>query len=195
MRKNSLNKILAIIGVLLIIFAILLILYNVWEDYQAGKKSKYVLDKLTDKIVVQEESDNLLNDETKMSTTIIDDKRYIGILNLIPFGIELPVLADYSYDNMKIAPVRYKGSVYLNNLIIAGHGYTRHFQKLKNLKKGDQVTFTDTIGKIFEFEVIKIELLDQNDVAKMEEGNWDLTLFTCNFDSTKRVTVRLRNIK
>ena len=192
--RNKLSTCLIVIGFLLIVLAILLLSYNAWDDYLAGRKSKKVLDDLTDKIVIPDEPSYLISSEVEMPTVNVDNNRYIGVLNLVPLGIKLPIISDYSYEKMRIAPVRYKGSVYLDNIIIAGHGYVSHFKNIKYLKVGDQITFTDMEGNIFKYEVIKQEIIDQDDVKKMEDGDWDMTLFTCNFDNSKRITIRLRNI-
>ena len=35
-----------------------------------------------------------------------------------------------------------------------------------------------------------IEYLLPSDVKKMQEGNWDLSIFTCSYDNQKRITYR-----
>lgn len=91
---------------------------------------------------------------------------------------------------MKIAPCRYTGSAYLDNLILAAHNYSTHFGRLGELTKGDAVIFTDTVGNQFFYQVDEITRLEGTAVEEMEAGEWDLTLFTCTLDSRSRITVR-----
>ena len=49
-------------------------------------------------------------------------------------------------------------------------------------------------GNLFEYEVTSKETIHENDSSKLEEGNQDLTLFTCSLNTQYRVIVRLRKI-
>ena len=79
---------------------------------------------------------------------------------------------------------------YLNNLILCGHNYRSHFGSLKNLQEGDIVIFTDMDGNEFVYEITLLETLSSSDVEGMENGDWDLTLFTCTIGGSYRITVR-----
>jgi len=59
----------------------------------------------------------------------IDGNNYIGVIDIPCLGLSLPIISDWSYPNLKIAPCRYKGSAYQDNLIIAGHNYQSHFKR------------------------------------------------------------------
>lgn len=52
---------------------------------------------------------------------------YIGELEIPALGLELPVMDQWSYPRLRIAPCRYVGSVYSGDIVIAGHSYLRHF--------------------------------------------------------------------
>lgn len=91
---------------------------------------------------------------------------------------------------MKVSPCRYEGSVYLNNMVICGHNYNTHFGTLKDLEKGDLLTFTDMDGNVFWYQVMVIEILQPTAVEEMVSGDWDLTLFTCTTGGATRVTIR-----
>ncbi len=91
---------------------------------------------------------------------------------------------------MKLAPCRYSGSVYLDNLIIAGHNYKKQFGVLKNLQLGDKIVFTDMDRNSFTYAVSEILVLAPTAVEELQAGEWDLTLFTCTPGGQSRVTVR-----
>lgn len=99
-------------------------------------------------------------------------------------------MSSLSYPKLKIAPCRYAGSAYLNNLVIAAHNYERHFGGLKRLTVGDAVRFTDVDGNVFNYTVVELEQLEPYQAAEMRSGEWDLTLFTCTLGGQHRVTVR-----
>ena len=91
---------------------------------------------------------------------------------------------------MKVAPCRYSGSLYQDNLIICAHNYASHFGKLKNLQLGDTVLFTDMDENVVTFQMVERETLAPTDVEGMKSGDWDLTLFTCTVGGQTRVTIR-----
>ena len=134
--------------------------------------------------------DYVLCPDMEMPVETINGIDYIGVLEIPALELELPVISQWSYPDLKTAPCRYSGSAYLNNLIICGHNYTSHFGNLKNLWEGDVATFTDMDGNVFTYKMVERETLHPTDIEGMESGNWDLTLFTCTVGGQSRVTVR-----
>ena len=125
-----------------------------------------------------------------MPTETIQGNEYIGLLEVPTLGLELPVMSDWSYPQLKISPCRYQGSAYLGDLIIAAHNYDCHFGRLKTLLQGDEIIFADMDGNRFVYEVAEIEILEPTAIEQMIFGDWDLTLFTCTYGGQARVTVR-----
>ena len=109
--------------------------------------------------------------------------------------LELPVISQWDYPALKIAPCRYSGSLYQDNLIICAHNYASHFGKLKELQPGDIVLFTDMDEHVVTFQMVERETLNPMDVEGMETGDWDLTLFTCTIGGQTRVTIRLERVE
>ncbi len=122
----------------------------------------------------------------------IDSTSYLGVLYIPAIGIELPVISDWSYPDLRVAPCRYTGSVDEGNLVIAAHNYNCHFGQISSLSTGDEIIFTDGNGVMHTYSVVNSELIGGRNVPAMEEGSedWDITLFTCNLSGTNRVTVR-----
>lgn len=125
----------------------------------------------------------------------IDGQTYIGYLELPTLGLSLPVMSEWSYPKLRIAPCRYWGSAYDDSLVILAHNYDRHFGRLQELAIGDPVQFIDADGVIYQYTVEKQEILEKPDVEKMVDSGYDLTLFTCTYGGRHRVTVRLRRTK
>jgi sortase A len=185
---------------LLIVSALALTVYNVAEDKRAAREADNALSELNgkisdgaDKMAELELSEPLYKSHREMDMPIItiDGVEYIGVLELKSLGLKLPVRAELSDSALKTAPCRYSGSVYLNNMIVAGHNYASHFSGLKRLNIGDEVCFTDGDGNVFNYRVGEIQSIDGSDVDAMTAGEWDMTLFTCTYSGSRRVTVRL----
>ena len=136
-----------------------------------------------------------MNPYMDMPVQKIDGYSYIGVIEVPTLGFRLPVQDEWSYPNMKISPCRYKGSVYLGNMIICAHNSSAHFGSLKTLNEGDEVYFTDIDGNQFAYQVKGIEILSPTAVDEMESGDWDLTLFTCTLGGGARVTVRCSKVE
>lgn len=200
------GKIFIRIGLLLIAAAFLLTAYNIWDNTRAGRASQAALDTLRAQIELARENslDNkTANDEPlykrypemDMPLINIDGEDYIGILNISTLGLELPVKGEFSYSNLRVAPCRYEGSAYMDNMIIAGHNFARHFGGLKNINVGDRASFTDGDGNEFLYSVTEIMQVDGTDVEGIKEGEWDLTLFTCTISGRSRVAVRFKRVE
>ena len=120
----------------------------------------------------------------------IDGYEYVGFLDIPVLELSLPVMAEWSYPNLKLSPCRLTGSVYRDDMVVCAHNYQRHFGGLKTLATGDEVRFTDGDGNVFVYEVSSLEQLLPTQVEEMTEGGGDLTLFTCTIGGAQRVTVR-----
>jgi len=191
--KQKKGKFFISLGLLFIIAALILTIYNLREAYRAEKSSEEALDLLE----IHLEEDDIQTDslyeqyhDIEMPTYEIDGRRYVGILEIPALGRKLPIISEWNNQNLKMAVCRYKGSAYAGNLILAGHNYRTHFGGLSKLAIGDRVKFTDANGNQFLYEVLELEKMPGTAVNRMEAGEWDLTLFTCGYDGRNRIAVR-----
>lgn len=136
--------------------------------------------------------DYLLNPDMEMPTVNIDGNDYIGALHVPALGLTLPVMSDWTMEQLKLSPCRYSGSAYTRDLVIAGHNYRRHFSGLKTLSAGERMLFTDLAGNRFVYEIAETEVLGPEQVQEMTDSEWDLTLFTCTYGGQSRFTLRCR---
>ena len=132
--------------------------------------------------------------EPQAQTVTIDGREYIGYLSIPAIELELPVLAQWSDDGLKIAPARYSGSIAANDLVIAGHNYAKHFSPIKWLDVGTEVDFVDAADCVWRYHVSSVEELQPEQVDEMTTKaageKWDLTLFTCTTGGSARCAVR-----
>lgn len=187
--KHNAGKPLMTIGLLLLAAALVLTGYNIWDENRANREASSVVDQLPQP---GEGEENHLYPNPDMPVLEIDGHRYVGRLTIPALGLDLPVLEEWSNANGKVAPCRYKGSAYTDDLIIAGHNYRSHFGTLKNLSIGEEIYFTDVDGNLFSYTVVALEILDGTAVEDMESGDWALSLFTCTYGGRTRLTLRCK---
>ena len=205
--KTRMGNILLAAGALFLTAALLLTGSNLYETYQAGQASERLFQEVFSRIESQsqdadslsqavlaggeeETPEYLLNPEMEMPVEEIEGNGYIDLLELPALGLSLPVMGEWSYPNLKLAPCRYSGSAYTGDFTIAGHNYSTHFGPIGGLNAGDSITFTDMQGNRFAYEVQVVETLEVTAVEDMVSEEWDLTLFTCDLSGESRVTVR-----
>lgn len=179
------------IGAVLVVAALALLLFNRAEDKNAGKAADEILPAVM--AAIEEPlptGDEDGEDEPEMTVVDIDGYGYIGYLTIPALDLKLPVMSEWDDTRLKTAPCRYYGSVKTNDLVIAGHNYDRHFGRLKNLRTGDNVFFTDMDGVTAAYEVTEVEELQPTEIGQMLESGYDLTLYTCTYGGQSRVTVR-----
>lgn len=183
-------------GLLLIAAALFLSAYNAWESHEARDSARQVIAQLCDELPTEAGEPTTLPDvRREMPVKTINGRDYIGVLSIPSLELELPVISQWDYPALKVAPCRYSGSLYQDNLIICAHNYASHFGKLKELQPGDIVLFTDMDEHVVTFQMVERETLNPMDAEGMEAGDWDLTLFTCTIDGQTRVTIRLERVE
>ena len=202
--KQKIGKICMALGALLILASLGLLAYNKWDAARADKASQQVLGELedtltktmeektkADEVVLQPE----LDPTQPMTEVELEGWNYIGYLSIPSIGLNLPVMSEWSYTGLKIAPGRYSGSTYADNMVVCAHNYAKHFSPIKWLAEGAEVYFTDMDGMRWSYEVSVVETIQPTQIEKMTEKtedseNWDLTLFTCTTGGSARCAVR-----
>lgn len=194
--KSKAGIFLMLAGGAAIIFSLIIIAVNIRLDSQGKKNSENVLNILESEISSYSEDENNItytdgNGLKKSKTISVDNNYYSGIIDIPKIGIKLPVMSEWNYDNLNISPCLFYNDEKNNRKIIAGHNYSSHFGKLKQLKQGDYIIFTNAENKRVIYKVLQTEILGSTDTDKMLGGDdWNLTLFTCSLSGYERVTVR-----
>ena len=191
-----------ILGICCLAASVGLIVYNQWETENAQIASKNMLQDVQENILdntydesTTEESEEISVDiPQEMLTTQVNGYDCIGVLSIPVLELELPVLTDWSYAKLKIAPCHYFGSYYEKNFVIAAHNYQSHFGRLSVLQPKDLILFTDISGTVYCYEVVLLETLPGSATEEMITSGFDLSLYTCTPGGASRVTVRCNAI-
>lgn len=193
---NKIGILIVTLGAVLLLMALLLFGYNQYESLKAGEESENILQQVkTETPPIQqtlpENNESEEADEQEIPVIDIGDYDCIGYLSLPTLQLELPILTDWDYQKLKVAPCRQFGSAKTNDLVIAGHDYRHHFKKLSQIKIGDEVTFTEADGTVNQYQVKLVDVLKANNVDGVANSGYDLVLYTCTYDGRQRITVFL----
>ena len=183
--KQRAGGVCLLLGSLCILAAALLLGFNLREERRAAVATREILPAVANSI-----GQLSVPFPAGEATVSLEGEEYLGILSLPTLALELPVRAEWDMEALRRTPCRYAGTLAGDDLVIAAHNYRRHFAALHTLRAGDAILFTDAAGKLHRYTVERVETLVETAVAQMLAGEWDLTLFTCNYDGTARVTVR-----
>lgn len=187
-NTKRIGRLLLVVGGLMVCGALGLFIFNQWKDAQAGEAAKKVLPQVRGQIEEPSEPEPRYDDE--MKEVMIGDYAYIGYLSIPALGLELPIMSQWDYPRLRIAPCRYSGSVKSEDLVLCAHNYARHFGNIKKLMPDDLVYFTDMDGTVSAYEVVSVDILEPTAVEDMTDSGYALTLFTCTYGGQSRVTVR-----
>ena len=194
LKKRDREALLVSLSILLVAASIGLYTYNVMDSNRAGAAAQTVVNQLHSDMPAagntETETASTPEPYKVMQTKEVNGQSYIGTLHIPALSLELPVIAEWSYSALRVAPCRYMGSVYQDNMILCAHNYSTHFGRLAELKVDDEAVFTDIEGNAYTYRMTAQEIISGTDPAAMESGDWDLTIFTCTIGGKNRVTIR-----
>ena len=195
--RRILSGVLIGLGILLILGAAGLLLYNRQEADEAASVSAKVLPRISEHVEAARETATIPPLETDPNTPIpdmpvaeIDGQLYVGVLSIPAISYEVPVLSECTLDLLRLGACRFYGATYSNDLVICAHNYNRLYSSLAKLKPGDLVWFTDMDGLTWTYEVADLETLTPNMLEEMNHSGYDLTFFTCTYGGKARLTLR-----
>ena len=188
MPKKS-GVILISLGAVLILAALLLLLYNRSEDRRAGQEAESLLEDVRSSMAANADPEP----QEEPAEEITYD--YAGVIAIPDLSLELPVIDQWSYARLKVAPCRQSGAAADGDLVIAAHNYKSHFGYLDRLEPGASVIFTDMEGTVYRYAVEEIRQLepeDAEDVSSVFSSEYPLVLYTCTPGGKARVAVFCR---
>ena len=190
-----------LLGVLLIAGAVFLLVHNRQEDQLSGAAADAVLQQLQ-MVISEAQQEKEPDDETVPPQELpgatrpalpqiqIDGQDYMGVLSIPSINLQLPIISQWSDAALRTAPCRHVGSLEEDNLVIAGHNYSKHFGQLDQLKTGDLVVFADLTGQTYLYEVVELERMPGTAIEQMLDSGHALTLYTCTYGGQDRIAVR-----
>ena len=198
------------VGAALILSALVLLLHNRYADARAGREAETLLAGVEAAISqgTADGPEETRRQETRptgeengteptaaealdpeMPVAMLEGYGYVGYVEIPALGLKLPVMSDWDYTRLEIAPCRQFGSSRTDDLVIAAHNFESHFGRLNEMSVGKTVTFTDMAGIVNTYRAEMIETLSPKDVDAVQNSGYDLVLYTCTRDGQERVAV------
>lgn len=199
--KRKLGIALMVLGLVFLLGAVGLFVFNQQEGERAASASADLLPKIsaaiqensqTERPVVSQQAQIPVTAEPErpvMKSVEIDGHEYIGYLTIPKLGLELPVMSDWSMENLKIAPCRYFGTTMEENMVLVAHNYKKHFGPIRRLKNGDEVLFVDMENNATVYQVVAVDVVAPTAVEEVTAGAYDLALVTCTYGGKTRLVV------
>lgn len=187
------------LGLLLILGALALCVYNFWDSARAGQAAQEILtaldipEELHDPAELRWQHPVPSEEPQEVPEMPVQEEAgyfYIGVLDVPCYNLKLPVMREWTYNRLQISPCVYTGSYYSNDLVICGHNYSTHFSLLKGIDLGEHIFLTTVDGYVYHYLVDNVETVSPTEVERMITGDWDLTLFTCNTGGLTRCAIR-----
>lgn len=192
--RRKIGIALVTIGLCLIFFAVGLLLYNNYENKKAEEQS----DRLTKSLVDIAKDNQTIGEtdpfDTEMKVVDIDGYGYIGYISIPELSLNLPVMSEWDYTRLKVAPCRYYGSTKTDNLVICAHNYRSHFGYIGRLSVDSIIKFTDMERVEKTYIVTSVEILQPTDTELVKDTGDDLILYTCTYGGRTRVVVRCEKV-
>ena len=204
MYKTKVKKSKYII-IILILSILFFILFNIQNE--ENKKQEITIEKVNSKIYENQLNNNIEEQSTKDAKTVeketietefkgykISSKIYIPKINL-----ETYVLEQYSTQALLTSVTKFYGANpnQIGNFCVAGHNYgpANMFQNLKKLNINDEIYLTDIEGNKMKYIIYDTYTVLPNDtkcLSQKTNGEIELTLITCTFNSEKRIIIKAR---
>lgn len=180
MKNSKLGTALVGIGGVLILAAVALMGYNYWESERAGAQSEALVEEMLGALPTE-------GMEIPEPQAEVGGYACIGLLHIADLELYLPILADWDFPRLRVAPCRHFGSVEEDNLVVAAHNYRRHFGGLRDLETGSLVTLTEMDGTVNTYTLDKLETLNPTAVEEVQNSGYPLVLYTCTYGGKSRV--------
>ncbi len=176
----KLNKILACVGILLIIVAVVMVAVSRISINSNIQNAKEIVDSL--KSLMPETTTGVKDERVNAAMACIEIKEtdFSGILEIPQFETILPICNSWDKDEVDKYPHRYYGSVYDGSMVIGGSDNKGQMDFIKEIDMGALIYITDTLGARFTYEVQWVEHTKDVSTSNLCSDEYDLTLFARN---------------
>ena len=190
MTRRNKDLLLVALGLIMAAAGLFLHLTEAQQEQLAGENAALLLEAVSQQLPAAP-AEPLPGEEPEDEPQSLTVMGYdvLGTLRIPSVDIDLPVLNEWSYDLLTVAPCRYSGSIETGDLVILGHSYRTHLHPLRQVQPGDSVELTDAAGTVHRYVVAETEILRGSDGSLLPSG-YPLTIFTCTADSKHRFLAR-----
>jgi hypothetical protein len=123
-----------------------------------------------------------------MPSTEVGGESFVGLLEIEQYDTLLPVATNWADKDLKRFPMVYSGNIYNRDLIIGAGNNEGQFDFADEIEIGASIHFVDLYGHEFCYEVSMVNHLE--DIASIDSGDDDLTIFAKSKTTSKYVIIR-----
>ena len=206
MQKRKINKIIQILGLILILISALICFKKIYCNYKVDKETKQVIETMFEEdtpppTVEEEQTENKVEEEQTEEVVETPKKQEIhltnnylgyielksGIQRLITSGTDKKTL-----DKGLVGTLNTSAGIddEFGNLIIAGHSVYNTFQSLHYSSIGDKIKIVSHKATYI-YEIVEKHTINDDDMSyfKSVDNEKILTLITCKNNGNKRLIV------
>lgn len=140
---------------------------------------------------------------SKIPGVRMEEYNVVGVVKIPKINVEYPILEKVTKRSLEIAVAQLATQRGINNpgnTTVLGHNYRNNlfFAKLHLLTNGDKIIVTDMSGRVVTYEVYEVATRKPSDtsyVSRETDGKVEISLSTCNDDSTLRHVVLAREVE
>ena len=176
--KKTVNRLIMVLGILLIIAAAALLLFSQYVEKQAAEGIKQdvtaILSVMPD--VHAGAPDGRQNRE--MPVMELNGTDFAGLIEVPSYHAVLPLGSAWDRREASLHPCIYTGSMYDSSLIIGGSGSSGQLDFTDRISGGDLVTVTDMTGLRFSYLVYDVIRTKDVSYENLTAQDADLVLFS-----------------
>jgi len=205
MQKRKINKIIQILGLILILISALICFKKIYCNYKVDKETKQVIETMFEEdtpppTVEEEQTEEVV--ETPKKQEIHLTNNYLGYIEL-KSGIQRLITSGTdkkTLDKGLVGTLNTSAGIddEFGNLIIAGHSVYNTFQSLHYSNIGDKIKIVSHKATYI-YEIVEKHTINDDDMSyfKSVVNEKILTLITCKNNGNKRLIVvaKLREVK
>lgn len=197
MQKRKINKIIQILGLILILISALICFKNIYCNYKVDKETKQVIETMFEEdtpppTIEEEQTEEVV--ETPKKQEIHLTNNYLGYIEL-KSGIQRLITSGTdkkTLDKGLVGTLSTSAGIddEFGNLIIAGHSVYNTFQSLHYSSIGDKIKIVSHKATYI-YEIVKKHTINDDDMSyfKSVVNEKILTLITCKNNGNKRLIV------
>ncbi len=178
--SKKLNRLVLIVGILLIAAALCLLIFSRTGQKNAADEAAALVAQIRELLPQVQDSIPDERADNAMPMLEINGKNLIGILEVPAYQAQLPLGAEWDVSEVASFPCRYMGSVYENSLIVGGSDNEGQLDFMQTITGGDIVKITDVTGRRYTYVVTRIEKTSDVSTENLRTDEADLTLFARN---------------
>lgn len=132
-------------------------------------------------------------DSPYLETVNLSGYEVTGILQIPDLNRSWPIIASGDAAATARIPSIYGGNPASGDLVIADSANNQQFARLKDLRDGSKVVFTDISGREYRYQLATVETVPsqkQSAISRHRES-WDAAIFTPNFSGRGQIVTRL----